>query len=950
MSLRNVQKRLRDGVWWVILGRVVGIGVTFLLNAVLARVLGPSGFGGYVLAATLAAVVGLVGMVGFNEAFVRFISERLAHKNARGAALVVRKGLAISGVCMLVGAPLAWIALTQFDVGLAALGDIRILAMLVVACAVLLALQQLGAEALRGFHQLRLASIFAGGQSGGLLASILLLGLVMAGSVFAEPSLTQVLVWFFAALLLTLPITYVFLWRTARTALREDASARREPHVPTLRQMLAVGGTMMVIHTLAFVTQQADLWIAGAYCQPDEVGLYGSARRLTLLTAMPVQIAMLAVISSIADLHVRGKQKYLQSLLRGTATLAAVPALLALTPILLAPGDVLALVFGDQYRGAEIPLVILALGYVPLIAFGNPVHALTMTGRHGIAMSVNLVTTCLLLAAGPLVVSRFGVNGLAYVSSGTLALQSTLLWLIARAKCGIWTHVGAIRPVLSFTRRDVTAEATSSNPALGTNGAVVHGEPARKSVSNGRPAIAGPTDLWPFPAKKAGLVSMDRIWWLSPEVVFAATIGLTALAAAWLSPEAYRQYGTPKYFTAYYLALAGFAVVAFTIGSWTARTSRAKPHATPPEVEANLGGWFLVAATLALAGYAIWGAVAVKNGLSLSSLSRFMNISNVEAADELKLNAMQTIPGVTTATQFGIAAFLLGVWLWSRGKNWVAPVLFVLCAATLLRTVLNSERLALLEVAVPAALVAIRTVVMERQWSQSARQLIVWLPAIAVAGVLVAFAATEYPRSWRHYRDHFNSFAEFTLWRASGYYTTALNNGAMAHDVRGTWPLPYGSLHAVWAFPLIEHSSMSYEALTGVDPEVVHRATLERFGNPELNNASGLFQPLLDFGPLGMIVYWLLFGWLAGTLYRGFLAGSVAGMAFYPILYLSLLEAPRILYLPAGRAFAPLAFLAVFALASRTIVRTEAISYSRGLGGTHPHAGSLLRSPGEGRW
>ena len=89
MSFRNVQKRLRDGAGWVVFGRIFGIGVTFVLNALLARILGPSGFGGFVLATTLIALFSLVGMVGFNEAFVRFISERLAHNNARSAAPVV---------------------------------------------------------------------------------------------------------------------------------------------------------------------------------------------------------------------------------------------------------------------------------------------------------------------------------------------------------------------------------------------------------------------------------------------------------------------------------------------------------------------------------------------------------------------------------------------------------------------------------------------------------------------------------------------------------------------------------------------------------------------------------------------------------------------------------------------------------------------------------------------
>lgn len=948
MSYRNVQKRLREGASWVIVGRVLGIGVTFLLNAVLARILGPSGFGGFVLAATLTALLGLIGMVGFNEAFVRFISERLAHKNARGAALVVGKGLAISGVWLLAGAPLAWLALTQIDLGLAAVGNVHTLAALIVACAVLLALQQLGAEALRGFHQLRLASIFAGGQMGGLLTSALLLGVVISGALVSDPSLTHVLVWFLLALLCTLPFTYRSLWRTARSALLRDATVGREPHVPTTRQMLGVGGTMMIIHTLAFVTQQADLWIAGAYCLPEEVGLYGSARRLTLLTAMPVQIAMLAVISSIADLHVRGKRRHLQGLLRGTATLASVPAALALAPLLLAPGDVLALAFGDVYRGAELPLVILALGYVPLILCGNPVHALTMTGRHGIAMGVNLVTTCLLLGMGPIAVRQFGVNGLACVSATSLAVQSIALWLIARAKCGIWTHVGSVAQVASFLRPEREVDAAVPGPIGGANGSV-RGTAWLGHLFGPRPSAAKHAAMM-SPAKKTPtLGTMDRIWWLNPEVVFALAVGSTAMAAAWLSPEAYRQYGTPKYFTGFYLGLAALAVLAFTVGSWTARASRARPQPTPPDVESNLGPWFLFAVGLALAGYAIWAVVAVKNGLSPSSISRFLDISNVHAADQLKQSAMQTIPGITTATQFGIAAFLLGAWLWSRGKSWVTPVLFVLAAATLLRTVLNSERLALLEVAVPAVLVVIRTLVMEGQWSQSAKRMINWAPAVAVVGLLVAFAATEYPRSWRHYRDDFHSFAEFTLWRVSGYYTTALNNGAMAYEVRGTRPLPYASLQALWAFPLVEQSPVSYEALTGIDPQVAHQSTLERFGNPELNNGSGLLQPLLDFGPWGMVVFWLLYGWLAGALYRAFLAGSITGMAFYPILYLSLVEAPRILYLPSGRVFAALAFFAVFVLANRSYVASRAAGYPLGAGDIRPQATPAMGPTGEYR-
>jgi hypothetical protein len=71
----------------------------------------------------------------------------------------------------------------------------------------------------------------------------------------------------------------------------------------------------------------------------------------------------------------------------------------------------------------------------------------------------------------------------------------------------------------------------------------------------------------------------------------------------------------------------------------------------------------------------------------------------------------------------------------------------------------------------------------------------------------------------------------------------------------------------------------------------------------------------------------------------------MAGMAFYPILYLSLLEAPRILYLPSGRAFAALVFLAVFVLANRSYAPSRTVR----MGNIRPQVAPAMRSSGEYR-
>jgi hypothetical protein len=97
--------------------------------------------------------------------------------------------------------------------------------------------------------------------------------------------------------------------------------------------------------------------------------------------------------------------------------------------------------------------------------------------------------------------------------------------------------------------------------------------------------------------------------------------------------------------------------------------------------------------------------------------------------------------------------------------------------------------------------------------------------------------------------------------------------------------------------------------MTGMDPEANHEAMLQQFGTPELNNEGGLFQPALDFGLAGCIVFWFASGWVSRNLYRAFLAGNLRGILLYPLVFLAILETPRFLYLCYSRSLPPLVML-----------------------------------------
>ncbi len=398
-------------------------------------------------------------------------------------------------------------------------------------------------------------------------------------------------------------------------------------------------------------------------------------------------------------------------------------------------------------------------------------------------------------------------------------------------------------------------------------------------------------------------VTIQRLWWLHPAWLFALIIGSTMALAISQSDQNYLLYNTPKYLNSFHGLLAFGSIAAFGIGCQFALVS----GRIPSPIEKESIPWLSLCAYslcgLTLFGYAIWLAVAIKNGFSLALLREVMLGDDPKIAFVLSTEYFTNIPGVTTATQFAIAAVPLGAWLFSQGKRYIIIPVVALLAISLMRSLTLNERLAFIELMVPAGIIAIRQFMFNRP-----------IPWIAVAGMRIApflgvfvliffFGAAEYFRSWKQYQNDFDSLAEFTVWRLSGYYTTAHNNGAMALETSLDYHLPFYTFQSLWLFPGVSELPIGFQNLVGVEAVAQKEYMLERFGTIELNNEGGLFAPAVDFGVLGFLVFWFVAGFLSGRLYRSFKIGAIAGITLYPVFFLGILEVPRFLYLSNTRSF-----------------------------------------------
>lgn len=408
------------------------------------------------------------------------------------------------------------------------------------------------------------------------------------------------------------------------------------------------------------------------------------------------------------------------------------------------------------------------------------------------------------------------------------------------------------------------------------------------------------------------LAPRELAWWLHPIPIFVGLNGLTGIASFLAAPGTYFQlWRTPKYFNDSTLMLTAGVIIAFSAGVWLALahqpsySSKLEWPGTVSFSQALL--LFNVSFWLCVLAYVVWISLGVSRGLGLSVLR---SIFNGGVSVYTLRTYLETLPGVTTCTQFGIAAVVLGSLIGaSAGWSIVRRKLVIVFMLALVRALLYSERLAFLELAVPFLVLRLAE---PASWTgrRSLRTLIRLAPLLGAAVVYIVFTVFEYFRSWSiYYSVRESSLFRFGFWRLLGYYVTSANNSAyLLSSFHHSLAAPYFSFYFLWQFPVLNGYVRDLFSWVHLDYDGFMNL-LVAGANPEFNNPGGLLSPVIDFGVVGGLAYWAVMGLVTGYLYSLYVRKHPLGMCIYPVVYLTLTEVPRYLFWGEGRAFPALAFL-----------------------------------------
>ena len=451
LGASTLRRRLLSGSTWALGGKIGAATIGIVTTGVLTRLLTKQEVAVYLLAFSIISLGAVIGSLGLPKTVLRFVAESitLGQPGRARRAIYTALGLGVLGALCI---SLAYFFIVGDLVSRYLFHSSALVAVigLTAGWMAISTMQEIMAETFRGFHDIRMATLFGGlatgGKSAGLIMRVMLLAcLVLLLATVGHTDLRTVMLASVGAGAASSLLAALFLHNKI-TSLGTQGMENRISVGDELRDAFPI----LIISLTSFILlSAADLWILNYFGSKDEVAVYGVAARLVTFIAMPLLLTNLVLPPIIAEMYAQDRTAELEGTLRSFSTLSGVPSLLVLILFMLLGGPILGLVYGAKlfppgslaiHQGA-IVLVLLSAGKLAAVWAGSCGAVLQFTGHQRSMLRVNLLTSPLFIIGALLVVRDYGPIGIASMTAAVTVLQNAALVLVAKRKTGMWTHV-----------------------------------------------------------------------------------------------------------------------------------------------------------------------------------------------------------------------------------------------------------------------------------------------------------------------------------------------------------------------------------------------------------------------------------------------------------------------------------------------------------------------------
>jgi len=405
--------------------RVGGNLISFLLQVMLARLLGVESYGDYIYVITLVNILHIFGKVGFDRSSLRFIPSYQINEQCsltKGFLLQSNKITLLCSVSLsIVSLIIIWLLHGSIRSDLIALLGLASILLPLKSFSVMTyaKIQAFKHVVLSQFLQLILEPL--------ILGVLVLICFLVAQAYFNAK----------AALVINITATFV-VTIVALGYLRRYISKELFDISPSFKTSEWMKVSFILSLTIGFnlILQETDVIMIGMIQDTTESGIYKAAQRVSHLLRFGL-IAINAIVAPlIAESFAANQMDQLQYISTfATRRMSAIAIFVCI--LLVFWGDKILALFGNEFQSAYVVLLVLGVGQI-VNAFAGPVGVIMgMTNNQNFSLYLTVFSAVVNVALNYLFINLYGIIGAAIATSITLSFWNITQALVVRRRLGV---------------------------------------------------------------------------------------------------------------------------------------------------------------------------------------------------------------------------------------------------------------------------------------------------------------------------------------------------------------------------------------------------------------------------------------------------------------------------------------------------------------------------------
>jgi len=418
----SAQVKIVKGAAVIFAGLIFARLVNYLYQIVLARAGGTAEFGLFFLGVSTITVAGGIATVGLDLGVARFAPLYLGKGDDSRLRGVLRYSILLSTVAGAAAGAVLWLSAGPVAARLLGMPDmveiIHICALCLpfyvsgrVLVKTVVAFQKIG-------YRVALKQVLSPVVRFILTFLLVAAGMGARGAIWAFLA-SEVISW--AALLWLLNFRVYPLLRPAG----EKSVFDRKVFFAYCLPLFLAGVIDLLLH-------YTDAFMTGYFLEEVQVGLYGTAVRLTALVALGTELLNPMFLSIITQQHEAQDTAGVVSTFNNNNRWFCYITLPVAAILVTLPVESMALIWGESYTAGAWALAILTIGRVFFYLANTSTYLLYMHGATRLILAVNLFSALLNVALNWILIPRVGITGAALATAISLSCQAILVIVAAR--------------------------------------------------------------------------------------------------------------------------------------------------------------------------------------------------------------------------------------------------------------------------------------------------------------------------------------------------------------------------------------------------------------------------------------------------------------------------------------------------------------------------------------